>query len=159
MLGVVLHEGEDALYLIHGQNFGFSILTLNSDKKLQKSVKHNNKIELQCIDKSAIKKAPSSDGAFSNLLPMKLSPPFGMAARRSLLHRGTGRTVEGVMPLPSFPFKVFSTISVFFKFALFQPQDKGNHATKGNSRETMKISAARMMISMGRPTRRKSEKW
>ena len=46
MLGVVLHEGEDALYLIHGQNFGFSILTLNSDKKLQKSVKHNNKIEL-----------------------------------------------------------------------------------------------------------------
>ena len=31
--------------------------------------------------------------------------------------------------------------------------------TKGKRNETMKISAARMMISIGRPTRRKSAKW
>lgn len=33
-----------------------------------------------------IKKAPSSDGAFSNLLPMKLDSSFGVTGGCSLLH-------------------------------------------------------------------------
>jgi hypothetical protein len=34
---------------------------------------------MQSFSLSIIKKAPSSDGALSNLLPMKLAPPFLMA--------------------------------------------------------------------------------